>query len=110
VDFRPWDAQEPSGTITVEHESDGPVLHLCGDVDGPVVERWETERPADGPEIVAVDVSRMAYIDSTGLSFLVRWARDQSNAGRPAVIRNAGPRFEQVLAVTGLGSMFVRDG
>ncbi len=106
-----WDPQEPlTGSISLEHEPDGAVLHMRGDVDAPVVERWEAERPSDVSPIVAVDVSKMAYLDSTGLSFLVRWAKGRSAAGRPAVIRNAGPRFEQVLYVAGISSLFVREG
>ena len=63
----------------------------------------------DRPQITAVDVSEMAYIDSIGLSFLVRWAQARSSAGHPAVIRKASPRFEQVLHIAGIGSLFVRD-
>ncbi len=65
--------------------------------------------PVDRPAITAVDVSEMAYIDSIGLSFLVRWAQARSSAGQPAVIRKASPRFEQVLHIAGIGSLFVRD-
>jgi anti-anti-sigma factor len=96
--------------MDVEEEPGGPVLHMCGDVDAPVIQRWEVEPPVDRPSIVAVDVSKMAYIDSTGLSFLVRWSKDMAEAGRPAVIRNATPRFEQVLYVAGIDSLFAREG
>jgi anti-anti-sigma factor len=105
-----WDAQgTPTGTMTVKNDPDGPVLHMCGDVDAPVVQQYEDESSVDRATIVAVDVSEMAYIDSTGLSFLVRWAKDQSSVGRPAVIRNATPRFEQVLYIAGISSLFARE-
>jgi anti-anti-sigma factor len=111
VDLWQWDAHEPpTGTITVEQGVDGPVLHLRGDVDAPVVQRWRAERPADAAAIVAVDVAEVSFIDSTGLALLAKWAQDRSRAGRPAVIRNVGPRFAQVLGVSGLDSMFVREG
>jgi anti-anti-sigma factor len=96
--------------MEIEQGTGGPVLHLRGDVDAPIVEGWEAEEPVDLLLIAAVDVSEMAYIDSIGLSFLVRWAQARAAAGQPAVIRKAGSRFEQVLHITGIGSMFVREG
>lgn len=100
----------PTGTIELLHEEGGPVLHMHGDIDAPVVQRWEEEGGSvDRLKITAVDVSDMAYIDSIGLSFLVRWAQTRSAAGQPAVIRKASPRFEQVLHIAGIGSLFVRD-
>ena len=80
---------------------------MRGDVDATVVQRWEAERPVDRSSFVAVDVSQMAYIDSTGLSLLVRWAQEQSAAGRPAVLRNPTPRCKQVLYVAGITELFV---
>jgi anti-anti-sigma factor len=110
VESRPGDAPYmPTGTIELLHEAGGPVLHMHGDIDAPVVQRWEDGESVDRPQITAVDVSEMAYIDSIGLSFLVRWAQARSSAGQPAVIRKASPRFEQVLHIAGIGSLFVRD-
>ncbi|HEY0126102.1 MAG TPA: STAS domain-containing protein [Blastococcus sp.] len=110
MDIRPSDAQNPlTGTIEVEHGADGPVLHMCGDVDAPVVQRFETEQAVDRRSVVAVEFSEMAYIDSIGLSFLVRWAQERSSAGHPAVIRNVGERIERVLYIAGIDSMFARE-
>jgi len=104
------DAQyPPTGTIDVEDGTGGPVLFMRGDVDAPVVQRFEAEQSVDRKSIVAVDVSEMAYIDSIGLSLLVRWAQERSSAGHPAVIRRASDRFERVLYIAGIGSMFVRE-
>jgi anti-anti-sigma factor len=110
VEIRPSDAQyQPTGTIDVENGADGPVLHMRGDVDAPVVQRFEAEQAVDRRSIVAVEFSEMAYIDSIGLSLLVRWAQDRTSAGQAAVIRNANERVERVLYIAGIESMFVRE-
>ncbi|MGY1643940.1 lipid asymmetry maintenance protein MlaB [Geodermatophilus sp. SYSU D00703] len=100
--------EPPSGSFEVVHEAGGPVLHLCGDVDAPLVSQMDAGGLAVG-EVVAVSVARLGYIDSTGLAMLVRWAREAAGAGRPAVLRRASPRFRQVLELTGLTPMFVLD-
>jgi anti-anti-sigma factor len=110
VDNRPWEFQaQPTGTIAVEHEAGGTVLYLRGDVDAPVVQQWESEHSIDRKQIAAIDVSEMAYIDSIGLSFLVRWSQERSSAGQPAVIRRPRARFEQVMYIAGIGSLFVYE-
>ncbi len=95
------------GSIHVQWEDDGAVLCMHGDVDGPVVERFEAENPRQ-PLPVAVDVGQMTYIDSTGLGFLVRWAQESAGAGRTPVLRNRHRRIDQVLAITGLDALFPR--
>jgi phospholipid transport system transporter-binding protein len=105
-----WDGfSPPTGAIVVEQHADGPVAYLRGDVDGPVVQAWETEQGMEAVVLAAVDVSAMSYIDSTGLSFLVRWAKDCAAAGRPAVLRGVSPRFDQVLDLIGARALFVRE-
>ena len=97
----------PSGTISLEPDGHGVVLWLRGDVDAPVVEQFEAAHPETVP-VVAVDVGDMTYIDSSGLGFLVRWARATSGAGDPPVLRRPTRRFDQVLDLTGLTPLFPR--
>jgi anti-anti-sigma factor len=99
---------EPSGFITVEPEADGHVLRLIGDVDATVVNALHDEHTLDDLRVVAVDVRELAYIDSTGLTLLVRWAQDAHRDGRPATVRHAGPRFERVIDMAGLTGLFDR--
>jgi anti-anti-sigma factor len=96
-----------SGAITVQHTEDGDVLHLSGDVEALVVKELTATDPVDLSRVVAVDVGEMAYIDSTGLTLLVRWAQEAAAAGRPAEIRRCTPRFGRVLEVAGLTTFFV---
>jgi anti-anti-sigma factor len=99
---------EPSGFITVESEADGHVLRLIGDVDATVVNALNSQHTLEDLRVVAVDVRELAYIDSTGLTLLVRWAQDAHREGRPATVRHAGPRFERVVDMAGLTGLFDR--
>lgn len=101
---------EPSGLIAVEAETDGHVMRLIGDVDATVVDALTSQHALEDLKILAVDVRELAYIDSTGLTLLVRWAQDAHRDDRPAVIRHASPRFERVLEMAGLTSLFERAG
>ena len=85
-------------------------MYLSGDVDAPVIKQWETEQDSAVVTVVAVDVGELAYIDSTGLSFLVRWAQKARRDGRPPVLLRTTSRFEKVLDLAGLTSLFVMDG
>ena len=94
------------GSISLLREDGGPVLCLRGDVDAVVVEKFEAE-PENAPlPVAAFDVGGMTYIDSTGLRLLVQWARETAGAGQQAVLRRPTRRFDQVLELTGLGSLF----
>jgi anti-anti-sigma factor len=97
----------PSGSITLERDGAGSVLRLTGDVDAPVVEQFEAANPDTVP-VDVVDVGDMTYIDSSGLGFLVRWARAASGSGQPPVLRRPTRRFDQVLDLTGLTPLFPR--
>ena len=96
-----------TGQITVGREADDHVMYLAGDVDAPVVKQAESEHVVDGLRIVAVDVGALRYIDSTGLTFLVRWAQEAARDGRPAEIRRTTRHFGRVLELAGLTKMFV---
>lgn len=99
-------SEPPSGAYRVEHEDGGPVLHLLGDVDEPLVQRMRAEGVEESA-LVAVQVGSVGYIDSTGLSLLVRWAQAAARDGRPAVLRSASPRFRKVLDLAGISVLFV---
>ena len=99
-------SEPPSGTYRVVQEDVGPVLHLLGDVDEPLVRRMRAEG-LDEQELVAVQVASVGCIDSTALSLLVRWARSAACHGRPAVLRSASPRFRKVLDLAAISVLFV---
>ncbi len=98
--------EPPSGEFEVVHEPEGPVLHLRGDVDAPLVHRIHAAG-VDEMDLVAVQVGGVGYIDSTGLSLLVRWAQSSARCGRPAVNRRATPRFRRVHELAGISLLFM---
>jgi anti-anti-sigma factor len=99
----------PDGSIQIEQERDGAVMHLRGDIDAPVIEAFETAGGAGQAPVVAVDVGELTYIDSSGLSFLARWAQACGREGRKAVLRRATARFDQMLELTGLTPLFAHE-
>jgi anti-anti-sigma factor len=96
------------GSIHLVWDDEGAVLCMHGDVDGPVVERFEADVAQEPLPVVAIDVGQMTYIDSTGLGFMVRWAQESARAGNTPALRNAHRRIDQVLAITGLDALFTR--
>lgn len=100
------DDEEPVGSITVVTESGRQVAHLVGDVDAALISASGGTALLDGQDVAAVDVSRLGYIDSTGLTLLVRWAQSRTRQGERPVIEGMTPRFAKVLSVSGLTSTF----
>ncbi|MGY1680973.1 STAS domain-containing protein [Geodermatophilus sp. SYSU D01176] len=101
-------SEPPSGSFRVVQEDAGPVLHLLGDVDEPLVQSMRAAG-LDERDLVAVHVASVGYIDSTGLSLLVRWAQSAARDGRPAVLRAASPRFRKVLDLAGISVLFAHE-
>jgi anti-sigma B factor antagonist len=100
------DEQPPGGSIVVVTEMDRQVAHLIGDVDADLIASAGGPQLFDRLAIAAVDVGELAYIDSSGLSLLVRWARSRGQLGERAPIRGMTPRFAKVLMVSGLTEVF----
>ena len=82
------------------------MLRLIGDVDATVANALTTQHVLEDLRGVAVDVGELGYIDSTGLTLLVSWAQQAQRDNRPAVIRHANRRFDRVLEMAGLTSLF----
>lgn len=100
------DEQDPSGSIVVVTEGNRVVAHLAGDVDAALIGAAGGTDVLVGRDVSAVDVSQLGYIDSTGLTLLVRWAQGRRRGGQRAVIEGMTPRFAKVLSVSGLTATF----
>lgn len=93
----------PSGGISVEHAEELCVVTLWGEVDLTVrAEAPELIRDAVGEGVpIAVDVDRVTFMDSTGLSALVQLASRARDLGIPVVIRRPSRVVTDLLSLTG---------
>lgn len=96
------------GDLRVEHEAEGPVLWLRGEVDAAVVQEFECRWTATPPPLIAIDAGETTFVDSSAVAFLLRWARAASILGTTAVLRRSSPRLDRVLDLMGLTSIFAR--
>ena len=100
------DDEDPTGFISVVTEQGRCVAHLIGDVDAALIDASGGTTMLDGLDVAAVDVSQLGYIDSTGLTLLVRWAQGRARRGLRPAIEGMTPRFARVLSVSGLSGTF----
>jgi anti-sigma B factor antagonist len=81
---------------------------LSGEIDlasAPAV--WEAlESAIDDATRVVVDLSEIRFIDSTGLSLLVRAHRHLRQAGGTFTVRSPSEMAARVLKITGLDAVF----
>ena len=94
----------------LEREGDHWVIHLRGEVDAPAVRRLQLQRCLEEQPVLAIDVHELTYIDSTAFPPLLRWAQRRSRAGDRPIIRGVNQYFDEMLAVMGLTSVFLREG
>lgn len=55
---------------------------------------------------VVMDLSEVPYLDSTGLSFLIRLNSEKKSTGSPLVLRNTPPHIRQLLRLTRMEQYF----
>ncbi|MEV8372762.1 STAS domain-containing protein [Kribbella sp. NPDC056861] len=59
-----------------------------------------------GPRPVLVDLSKVGFLDSTGLGVLVGAHREAATLGGALLLVAAGPRLEKIFKITKLHKMF----
>jgi anti-anti-sigma factor len=97
----------------VRVESHGTVV-VSGDIDVVSAPQIETalrqaERTLDDSAPVIIDVSAVAFIDSSGLRVLLAASRRSAEAGRRLVLRSPGHAVTRLLSITGTAAMFDLD-
>ena len=93
-----FESAQHDGTLRVE---------LAGDLDvttaGSVEERLIELEQGDPPDRVVLDLRRLRFIDSTGLSLLLNADSRGRKAGRPVTVVSGTGAPRRILETTGLG-------
>jgi anti-anti-sigma factor len=88
---------------------DGRVLvRLAGELDistAPILERHLHEALGGGRRLV-VDLRGLDFMDSTGLTLLVRWGRGAEQDGYQLALVRGDPRVHRLFELTGLDGVF----
>ena len=97
---------EPEFWVLSEHEDDGFVLSVYGELDvasGPELEKQIKRLQWAGASAIVIDLSGLDFIDSTGLHVLIR-AQQRSEPGRLSLLRGSR-NVHRVFELTGTDSV-----
>jgi len=89
--------------VKISQHGRATVLAASGELDlasGPALEQ-ELER-AQEAELIIVDLRSLQFIDSTGLSVLIRADQRAQAAGRRFALVNGGSQVQRLLSLTGV--------
>jgi anti-sigma B factor antagonist len=96
---------EAAWQLAVDQQPDRTVLRVTGDLDletSPHLLAGAEPHLADGGKNLVVDLSRLEFIDSSGLSALIRINQRVTASGRQLVIISPAPRVAKAFEITGL--------
>lgn len=89
------------------------LLAVSGDVDlatAPELVAAAEELSASGEGPIRLDLSRVSFLDSTGISALLEIRRTAAEAGRDVVVVERSAVVDRVFAVAGITDLFVGVG
>ena len=98
------DLQVIVSSVDSQHE-----VRLLGELDMSTAPRLRDELvrlASDGAGVVTVDLSDLAFIDSTGLSVLITGLKHLRQHGGDLALRSPTPGTRKVLEITGLTEVF----
>lgn len=106
---------EPAGALEVRSRADQGVVVLCvrGELDlstAPDLERELAGVRERRPARVVVDLSRLAFMDSTGLGLIIRVERDMREEGIGLAVRGGSAQVRRLFEVTGVGDRLTFEG
>lgn len=98
--------------LTVVTRSDGPSVILVFEGELDVTSAAEAEEAvrracADAPDRMILDLTRLAFMDSTGVRVLVRARRRLAERGAAIVLAGLSPSVSRIMHITGLNRAFV---
>jgi anti-anti-sigma factor len=99
----------PPFRLTVNGSADRAVVSLEGELDlatSPQLREQLVALTERADSVIVVDLTDLAFIDSTGLSVLVMALNRSRASGGSIVLRNPSPSVMRILEITGLVSIF----
>jgi anti-sigma B factor antagonist len=102
------------GGFSVEssHDDGAIVIAVSGDVDlatAPELRAACESAIAAAPDVVRLDLGELTFLDSSGISVLVKTQQDLESQGGSLVLHRLDDRTRRVLAVAGLADFFERS-
>ena len=99
--------------VTARESEEGQIVELIGDLDvdaAPQLRRWLEAFEATG-SLVEVDMSRLTFLDSTGLGCLYKLHHKVADAGGIVVAARAPAPIRRLLEMAGLNRLIaLTDG
>jgi anti-sigma B factor antagonist len=97
--------------VSVTPGTDGVVeVALYGEIDytnaTPVNELIRSAVGKDVPRVIRVDLSRVTFLDSSGIGVIVNALKTAQEAGARFVVRGPNPKVLDQLRITGLVDLF----
>jgi anti-sigma B factor antagonist len=95
------------GEVALFFDRHQTLIELAGEVDLAMAQALDfvAEQATSRPGIVLVDVSRVTFMDSTGLTLLLRVAAFEARCGRRLRVLGAQRRTRDLLQVAGLSNV-----
>jgi anti-sigma B factor antagonist len=105
--------REHSNLEIVDRSGDRATARLSGDLD--IVTSEEVKRDLaqlidDGHSVVALDLSGVGFVDSSGLGVLVAVHRHAESNGASFMVRAVPPQVRRLFEITRLGDLLTVDG
>jgi anti-anti-sigma factor len=91
--------------ITREQADGRDVLHLDGELDphtAPMLEQQVNELAEAGSLDIVLDLSRLAFIDSSGLRVVISAHREMADRGGKLSLQSPSDTAQRLLEITGL--------
>lgn len=98
------DGRDSASGMALRKEPDRSVVEAWGEIDLAVRQSATPlcQAAAERGLPVVIDAAGVTFIDSTGMSILVRLARDGEQRGYPVSVQNAPWMLQELLAITGV--------
>jgi anti-sigma B factor antagonist len=100
--------------LEIVHRSDGRVTaRLSGDLD--IVTSDDVKRDLAhlvdaGHRALTLDISKVGFVDSSGLGVLVALHRHVESQGGRFVVRSVPPQVQRLFEITRIGDLLIVDG